>query len=81
MNKGCGEKARAAREGGRGGGRVAPARPKKGAPKVPTPAPSGALQILNVRVAVPGEPPPLPPRRAAPPRDFAAADAEEARDP
>jgi ATP-dependent RNA helicase DHX36 len=81
MNKGGGEKARAAREGGRGGGRVAPARPKKGAPKVPTPAPSGALQILNVRVAVPGEPPPLPPRRAAPPRDFAAADAEEARDP
>ena len=81
MNKGGGEKARAAREGGRGGGRVAPARPKKGAPKVPTPAPSGALQILNVRVAVPGEPPPLPPRRAAPPRDFAAADADEARDP
>ena len=81
MNKGGGEKARAAREGGRGGGRVVPARPKKGAPKVPTPAPSGALQILNVRVAVPGEPPPLPPRRAAPPRDFAAADADEARDP
>jgi len=81
MNKGGGEKARAAREGGRGGGRVAPARPKKGAPKVPTPAPSGALQILNVRVAVPGEPPPLPPRRTAPPRDFAAADADEARDP
>ena len=81
MNKGGGEKARAAREGGRGGGRVAPARPKKGAPKVPTSAPSGALQILNVRVAVPGEPPPLPPRRAAPPRDFAAADAEESRDP
>ena len=81
MNKGGGEKARAAREGGRGGGRAAPARPKKGAPKVPPSAPSGALQILNVRVAVPGEPPPLPPRRAAPPREFATADAGEARDP
>ena len=81
MNKGGGEKARSAREGGRGGGRAAPARPKKGAPKVPTSAPSGALQILNVRVAVPGEPPPLPPRRAAPPREFATADAGEARDP
>ena len=84
MNKGGGEKSRAAREtreSGRGGGRVTPARPKKGTPKVPTSAPSGALQILNVRVAVPGEPPPLPPRRAALPRDFAAADGDEKRDP
>ena len=76
MNKGGGEKARAekaAREGGGRGGRGGRSRGgatvKKGAPRVPTaPAPGAKIQILNARIRVEGEPPPLPPKRAEPAR-------------
>ena len=79
MNKGGGEKARAAkaakdggdsRRGGRGGGgrsRGGVTQLRKGVPLVPTApasATSGNVAILNTRIAIPGEKPPLPPRRA-----------------
>lgn len=83
MNRGGGEKARLGRDSDKAGGRVAPARPKKGLPRIPTPSSSGGtLQILNVRVAVPGEPPALPPRRAkVADADFAASDPVSTKDP